>query len=154
MKRCLSYLPVILLMLAIMPHHSLFARDMESQKVLNDQYKREAYDHLYPEISQEVLAKAIKANQVFLIDANSEKTYKEGHLPTALSLTNPQLLEKNMPVLKGYPVVVYCYSSQCNAWHNAANFAQSKGYNNIMHFKDGLKGWRAAGGAVEKAAAK
>ncbi len=109
--------------------------------MLYDQLRREAYDISYPEIDYSTLEKVIKARQAFLIDANSERAYKEeGHLPGSYSLANLDELKKNLPILKEYPIIVYCYRAECNAWQRAADFAKAMGYKNILHFKPGLKG--------------
>ena len=107
--------------------------------------KTTAYEQHYPEISYTQLRKAIDAGQIFLIDANSTKTFKNGHIPLAKSLYNRDQLTAQLPVLKNYPIAVYCGGPQCSAWHKAADFAAAKGYTSIMHFEGGLKGWKDQG---------
>ena len=107
--------------------------------------KEKAYEQHYSEISYTQLRKAMDAGQVFLIDANSTESYTKGHIPLARSLYKPELLEAQLPVLKNYPIVVYCGGPQCTAWQRAADFAAARGYTSVMHFKGGIKGWKAQG---------
>ena len=111
----------------------------------DNQDKEQAYEIRYPEISYPQLRKAMDAGQVFLIDANSTESYSKGHIPLAKSIYNPAFLEAQLPVLKNYPIAVYCGGPQCTTWHKAADFAVARGYTSVMHFKGGLKGWKAAG---------
>ena len=104
-----------------------------------------AYEKHYPEIKYAELRKSIDAGEVFVIDANSEQTYKNGHLPTAASIADEKQLDGRMPYNKDYPVVVYCGGPQCTAWHKAADFAAARDYNSIRHYKGGLKDWQAQG---------
>ncbi|MGI9276558.1 MAG: rhodanese-like domain-containing protein [Endozoicomonas sp.] len=118
---------------------------LSGQALAADSEDAAAYDQHYPEIKYPLLRKAIDAGEVFLIDANSTETYQKGHLPSARSITNRKKLEGELPVLKNYPIAVYCGGPQCSAWHSAADFAAARGYTNVMHFKGGLKVWKEQG---------
>ncbi|WP_252178993.1 rhodanese-like domain-containing protein [Endozoicomonas sp. 4G] len=107
-----------------------------------------AYNQHYPAISYTQLRKAIDAGEVFLLDTNRAETYAKGHLPGAYSLADRATLERRLPVLKNYPIVVYCGGPQCTAWFTGADFATAKGYTNIMHFKGGLKEWKEQGDSL------
>lgn len=104
-----------------------------------------AYEKHYPEIKYPTLRKAIDAGEVFLIDANRTETFQKGHLPGARSIQDRKALESQLPVLKNYPIVVYCGGPQCPVWQKAADFAAARGYTSIMHYKGGLKDWKAQG---------
>ncbi len=107
--------------------------------------KLKAYEHHYPQINYSQLRQAMDEKQVFLIDANSRQSYQKGHIPLAKSINDRDILLKQLPVIKSFPIVVYCGGPQCNAWHKAADFATANGYTNVMHFKEGTKGWEEAG---------
>ncbi|AMO57504.1 rhodanese-like domain-containing protein [Endozoicomonas montiporae] len=123
------------LFLTVLCNH-LFAGELDQAK---------AYDKHYPEIKYQDLRKSIDAGEVFIIDVNSEQTYKQGHLPTAVSMVDEKKLEERMPFNKDYPIVVYCGGPQCTAWYKGADFAAARGYNSIRHYKGGLKDWKAQG---------
>ena len=107
-----------------------------------------AYNRHYPEITYETLRKSIDLGQVFIIDANSEQSYKNGHIPLAHTINDRERLITQLPALKSYPIVVYCGGPQCTAWHKAADLAAAQGYTNIMHFKGGIKGWKEQGDSL------
>ncbi|MGI9278318.1 MAG: rhodanese-like domain-containing protein [Endozoicomonas sp.] len=104
-----------------------------------------AYKQHYPAISYPSLRKAMDAGEVFIIDSNKAETYSKGHLPGSHSLADRTTLESRLPVLKNYPIVVYCGGPQCPSWFSGADFAAARGYSNIMHYKGGLKDWKEQG---------
>lgn len=107
------------------------------------------------EVSLDELKKLIETKTVFLIDANSRKTYDRGHLPGALSFTkNEKDFASLLPKDKNAVLVAYCGGPMCSAWEDAAEAATKAGYTNIKHFKGGLKGWKSAGLSLEMASAK
>ncbi|MEY4631064.1 MAG: hypothetical protein RIQ81_1184 [Pseudomonadota bacterium] len=112
-------------------------------------------DAQHVEISLADLKKAIETKSVFLVDANSAKTYEKGHLPGALSFAkNEKEFAKLLPQDKNALIVAYCGGPMCSAWEDAAEAATKAGYTNIKHFKGGLKGWKSAGLSLETPTAK
>lgn len=132
----LSRLHRLWLMAVILLSGHLFAGEMDQAR---------AYDKHYPEIKYTELRKSIDAGEVFIIDANSEQTFKKGHLPTAVAMVDEKKLEERMPYNKRYPIIVYCGGPQCTAWHKAADFAAARGYTSVRHYRGGLKDWQAQG---------
>ena len=109
----------------------------------------------HQEVSLDELKKLIEAKSVFLIDANSGKTFDKGHLPGAVSFTkNEKDFTGLLPADKSALLVAYCGGPMCSAWEDAAEVATKAGYTNIKHFKGGLKGWKSAGLSLEMAPAK
>lgn len=112
-------------------------------------------DAAHVEISLDDLKKAIETKTVFLVDANSAKTYDKGHLPGAVSFAkNEKDFSKLLPQDKNALIVAYCGGPMCSAWEDAAEAATKAGYTNIKHFKGGLKGWKSAGLSLETPTAK
>lgn len=104
----------------------------------------------YPEVTYEELTSLIKEKKVVLVDANKKKTYKSGHIPGAISVEKAgKKLEKKLPKEKDALIVVYCGSSECDAWKSAAEKVSGLSYTNVKHFPGGIKGWKEAGGATE-----
>jgi len=104
----------------------------------------------YPEVSYEELTALINEKKVFLVDANQKKTYKSGHIPGAISFVKAgKKLHKKLPKEKDALIVVYCGSSQCNAWEAAAKEVSTLSYTNVKHFPGGIKGWKEAGGETK-----
>ena len=107
------------------------------------------------EVSLDELKKLIETKTVFLIDANSGKSYEKGHLPGAVSFTkNEKDFASLLPKDKNAVLVAYCGGPMCSAWEDAAEAATKAGYTNVKHYKGGLKGWKSAGLSLEMASAK
>lgn len=105
----------------------------------------------HAEIGLEELKKLIDTKSVYLVDANSEKTYARGHIPTAVSFAaNSENFLTMLPKDKKALIVAYCGGPLCSAWEDAAKSAHEAGYSNIKHFKGGLKVWKSAGLPLEK----
>ncbi len=108
---------------------------------------------LAPEISLDELKAVVASKGATIIDVNSTKSYKDGHVPGAVHFAQH---EKNLaavlPKDKSAPIVAYCGGVMCTAWEDAAKAAKELGYTNIKHFKGGIKGWKDAGQTMEKGA--
>ena len=106
----------------------------------------------FPEISIDELKSAIAAKTVTLIDVNGSESWKEGHIPGAIDFrASGDKLGSLLPQDKGALVVAYCGGPQCNAYRAAASAAKQLGYTNVKHLKAGIRGWKAANEATEKA---
>jgi rhodanese-related sulfurtransferase len=97
----------------------------------------------------------VATHNALVFDANSAETYKDGHIPGAVSFTS--LVKDNklvamLPKSRQALIVAYCGGPLCGAWQDAAKKLKELGYTNIHHFKDGLKGWKDAGQPLEKGA--
>ncbi len=104
-----------------------------------------------PEISLDDLKKVVAAKGAFIIDANSESTWAEGHVPGAVNFAkNEKNFASILPKDKNAPIVAYCGGPLCTAWKDPAKEAKKLGYTNIKHFKGGISGWKKAGETVEK----
>ena len=100
----------------------------------------------YGEVSKTELKQLIDSKSVTLIDVNSEKTFKENHIPTAFNFyENKSNFESKLPAAKDSLIVAYCGGPKCTAWQKAAKEACLKGYTNIKHFKGGIRGWKDNG---------
>jgi rhodanese-related sulfurtransferase len=98
-----------------------------------------------PEVSLEEVKKLVESKGAIFLDANSSKTYKESHIPGAVSYAdNKADLTKVLPSDKSALIVAYCGGPKCTAWEAAAADAKKLGYTNIKHFKGGLKVWQDA----------
>ena len=104
-----------------------------------------------PEVSLDELKKIVAAKSATIIDVNGADSYAKGHIPTAISFAKASgNFAAVLPKDKSAPIVAYCGGPLCTAWEDAAKAAKDLGYSNIKHFKGGIKGWTAAGQAVEK----
>lgn len=99
----------------------------------------------FPEISKNELKKVVQKKSAFIVDVNSEDSFKEKHVPGAIHYdSRHNEFSKLLPKDKGALVVAYCGGPQCGAWKKAATEACELGYTNIRHFKGGISGWKAS----------
>jgi rhodanese-related sulfurtransferase len=105
----------------------------------------------FPDISIADLKQAIADKKVTVIDVNGAASFKNGHVPGAVSFAEAKAdLASKLPADKNALVVAYCGGPQCSAYKAAANAASSLGYTNVKHLSAGISGWKAAGESLEK----
>lgn len=105
----------------------------------------------FPDISISELKSAIATGNVTVIDVNGSKSYKKGHIPTAIDFDAQQNnLEKLLPQDKEALIVAYCGGPKCMAYKEAARAAEKLGYKNVKHLPAGISGWKQAGEKMEK----
>ena len=84
-----------------------------------------------------------------LVDARSQESYAEGHLPGAYSLPLAKverLLDPfRLQVPADLPLVVYCSGNGCPDAFDLAKRLIAAGYRNVRVFEGGFAAWRAAG---------
>lgn len=81
-----------------------------------------------------------------LIDARSEKHYREEHIPGAVSLPYAQITEKHMAEHYSPDTlfVTYCWSPACNASTKAAVRLSALGYA-VKEMIGGIEYWKSEG---------
>lgn len=109
-----------------------------------------AEDH---NLSTFAMKEIVDSGKAILLDARSGK-YDDGYrIPGAKSL-NSNSSEKEIAAIipaKDSPVVTYCSNTKCPASAKLAKHLHELGYTNVKEYPEGIAGWRAAGGKVEKA---
>lgn len=86
-----------------------------------------------------------------LVEVLREESFKEGHVPGAISIPLDQLGEKAKNLLKkSDKVIVYCASYGCKASTKATEMLMKMGYKKTMDFKGGKKQWVDSGLELEK----
>jgi len=99
----------------------------------------------FADISIKDVKAAAESKSAVIIDVNSAKSYKEGHVPGALSWTEIKGdLASHLPADKNTLVIAYCGSPKCGAYAAAANAAKKLGYTNVRHMSAGISGWKDA----------
>ena len=105
----------------------------------------------YPDISINELQKAIADGQVAVIDVNGAKSFKKGHIPTAIDFSSSSKeLSKVLPEDKSTLIVSYCGGPGCGAYKRGADAASKLGYKNIKHLSAGISGWKRSGAKIAK----
>jgi rhodanese-related sulfurtransferase len=99
----------------------------------------------FADISISDVKSAADAKSAVIIDANSPDSYKEGHVPGALSWAAiKDNLAASLPADKSTEIIAYCGNPHCPAYAQAATAAKKLGYTNIKHMVAGIDGWRDA----------
>jgi rhodanese-related sulfurtransferase len=127
-----------------------------AQPVLSKDAKKTKSAELHkaaPEIEMAELKSAIDAKKAFVIDVNSDSSYKDAHIPTAIHYkADKDKLASLLPADKNVMIVAYCGGPLCTAWEDAAQDVLARGYKNVKHFKGGIKNWKEAKMPTEKGA--
>lgn len=104
------------------------------------------------DLAKQLDAKKAKKAAVAVFDANSKETRdSSGIIPTSVLLGS--VADYDLAVLpkdKASPVVFYCANEKCTASHTAARRATTAGHTDVAVLGAGIKGWVAAGKAVDK----
>jgi rhodanese-related sulfurtransferase len=89
-----------------------------------------------------------KSSKVLIIDALSEESYNEHHIPGAINLpaSKKWTLEQVNDILpKGThsytPMIIYCYSPECNAAEKLWEKLNRLGFYNTTHYSGGISDW-------------
>ncbi|MBC7692397.1 MAG: rhodanese-like domain-containing protein [Methylotenera sp.] len=99
----------------------------------------------YPLITKAELKDVAAKKAAFIVDVNSEESFKKVHVPGAIHFAaNEKEFTQVLPKDKNTMIVSYCGGVQCSAWKKAAQEACNLGYTNIRHFKEGIQGWTAS----------
>ena len=90
-----------------------------------------------------------------MVEVMAPESYALRHIPTAKNVhKGPDFVErfeKEIAAPKDAEIIVYCSSDTCTASPMAAEQLERAGYTNVVHYKDGLAGWKTAGYAFESA---
>ena len=95
----------------------------------------------------------VDSGDAILLDARSGKYDDGNRIPGAKSLNSQSTAEEIAAVIpsKDALVVTYCSNLQCPASKALAEHLEALGYTNVQEYPEGIAGWRAAGGKVDKA---
>jgi len=104
-------------------------------------------------ISRDEVRKALEnGGGVTLVEALSERNWKEGHLPGAVQLDYPEVRERAGDVLpdRDAKIVVYCANEACQNSVKAAEELEVLGYTNVYEYAGGKQDWVDAGLELER----
>lgn len=122
-----------------------------SEKKINDSGNKKVEDKecKISKITVEELKKAIEEKKVTIVDTNGTESYAKGHIAGALD-AKAEGFDSKLPADKGSLIVLYCGGEKCTGSKDVSEKLTKLGFTNQKCFGGGLKGWTAAGGAVEK----
>jgi adenylyltransferase/sulfurtransferase len=100
------------------------------------------------------LKKLIDSGEKFyLVDVLSLNSFEAYHVPKSINIPLSgdfvKEFEQKTKASKDDKTVVYCSSETCGASPQAYKKLKEAGYENAVHFKGGLAGWKDAGYKLE-----
>lgn len=121
----------------------------EVNQTLNDYfYSRDAMET----VSREELARRLADDLVTVLDVRPLDEFAEGHLPGARNIPLAELERRLSELPIDTEIVAYCRGPYCVLAFEAVAALRTKGFR-AARLEDGFPEWKAAGLAVEKAAA-
>ncbi len=105
-----------------------------------------------PYINPVVLENMIESNiPMVLVDARSGKWDDKSRIPGALSLNDKSTEDEVTGMIKSKDtlVVTYCSSLKCGASNKLYVHLKKLGYENVLEYPFGIKGWLEAGNDIE-----
>lgn len=93
-----------------------------------------------------VLARAVAAGEVAVVDVREAHEFAAGHVPDAINLPLSRFNPSELPAADEKPVVILCQAGVRSA--KALIKAQAAGRRDLKHYPGGMKEWRTLGGAL------
>ena len=104
------------------------------------------------DITPDAVEKLLADGKGHVYDVNSSKTQATfGVVPGAVQLGSTEYSLKRLAKDKDTTLVFYCANTHCTASHMAAKRAVEAGYKDVRVMSVGIKGWKDAGLATDKA---
>lgn len=94
-----------------------------------------------PETTPEEAKRALDAGKALFVDIRDPDSYRSGHIPKALNLTDANVQEFLAAPDKTRPVIVCCYHG--NSSRGATAFLLQSGFADVKSLSGGFEGWRA-----------
>ncbi|MPW23690.1 metalloregulator ArsR/SmtB family transcription factor [Paraburkholderia sp. CNPSo 3157] len=121
----------------------------EVNQTLNDYFRsRDSMDA----VSREELARRLADDLVTVLDVRPQDEFAEGHLPGARNIPLGELERRLNELPSDTEIVAYCRGPYCVLAFEAVAALRAKGFK-AARLEDGFPEWKAAGLAVETAAA-
>lgn len=102
-------------------------------------------------VSTEELEQMMENSEEFtLVDVLGEEHFEEGHIPGAVNIPLDRIAHQARERFdEDDTLVVYCKDEECAASPKAAQKLEALGFENVLDYEAGLKGWEEAGNEVE-----
>ena len=100
---------------------------------------------------EKLLELIVNNEKLKIVEVLSKEKYNEGHIPGAINIPLNDLDFLATKLLKKNEIIiVYCSSYTCNASTKAIKILMDLGFENVLDFKAGKRGWKHSGLELEK----
>ncbi|MGH7905446.1 MAG: rhodanese-like domain-containing protein [Candidatus Binataceae bacterium] len=113
-----------------------------------------AHSEEIPLISRDELLRRLRDPSLTILDVLPLESYKNGHIPGALSLPAADVEARARTILLDLnrEMVVYCASDTCGAAGTAGFMLRALGFAKVRHYHGGIAEWRDNNGPIETGA--
>lgn len=122
-----------------------FAQNAHIEKMLQDFRKSR---HNMESVSSDELLERIEQGEVIVLDVRPTEEYEAGHIASALSIPQNELIEKLKSLPKNKEIIAYCRGPLCAMADDAIKLLQENGYR-AARFEAGYPEWKIQGLPVE-----
>lgn len=100
--------------------------------------------------TDELHSKIKWGNEVYVYDLRTKEQYDNGHIQTALSLPEKELISRISEILKEKEVVLYCQNFSCEEAPRAVMILDTAKYKNFRVLFGGVEEWTSEGNKLVK----
>lgn len=122
-----------------------FAQNAQIEKMVKDFRKSR---HNLESVSSDQLLKRIEEGKSLLLDVRPHEEYEAGHIVSALSIPQNELMEKLKSLPKSKEIIAYCRGPLCAMADDAIKLLQEHGYR-AAKFDAGYPEWKNKGLPIE-----
>lgn len=122
-----------------------FSQNAEIEKLLQDFRKSR---HNLESVSSDELLERIEQGKAIVLDVRPREEYEAGHIASALSIPQNELIDKLKSLPKNKEIIAYCRGPLCAMADDAIKLLQENGYR-ATRFDAGFPGWKTQGLPVE-----
>jgi len=104
--------------------------------------------------TEELKQKLDKGDDFLLVNVLSGSSFEAMHIPGSINIDmhDKSFLEKFSDAVEGNKnkeIVSYCSSIRCQTPPASARKLAEAGYTNVLHYEEGVVGWKDAGNPME-----
>jgi rhodanese-related sulfurtransferase len=88
-----------------------------------------------------------------LVNVLEPDSYREEHIPGSINIPAAEVEKFEDHFAKDKEIIVYCASQSCDASSKTASELSQRGFENVVDFEAGMRGWTSSGGPVDTGAA-
>ena len=96
--------------------------------------------------TEELKDKMNRGESFHLVNVLDEEDFKEEHIPGSVNIPLENIASEALENFeKDEEIIVYCTSELCTASPTAVEKLKDLGFENVVDYEDGTKGWKDAG---------